>query len=93
MPLDKSGSKSSVKKNIVTEMKVGVPPKQALAIALSTKKTASKPMPYKPTMKEELSEGMTKQEARKVVSGKMKDEPDMMKGSALSMNARKKKMI
>jgi hypothetical protein len=40
MPLDKSGSKKSVGKNIKTEMKAGRPRKQAIAIALSVKKRA-----------------------------------------------------
>lgn len=35
MPLDKSGSKASVGKNIKTEEKAGKKPKQAIAIALS----------------------------------------------------------
>ncbi len=35
MPLDKSGSKKSVGKNIATEMKAGRPRAQAIAIALS----------------------------------------------------------
>jgi len=40
MPLDKSGSKKSVGKNIKTEMKAGRPRKQAIAIALSVKRRA-----------------------------------------------------
>lgn len=43
MPLDKSGSKAGVAKNIKTEMKAGRPQKQAIAIALNTKRTADKP--------------------------------------------------
>ena len=35
MPLDKSGSKKSVGKNIATEIKAGRPKKQAVAIALN----------------------------------------------------------
>lgn len=42
MPLDKSGSKKSVGKNIRTEMKAGRPPKQAIAIALNTRRQAKK---------------------------------------------------
>ena len=38
MPLDKSGSKKSVSKNIKTEMKAGRPQKQAVAIALSVQR-------------------------------------------------------
>lgn len=38
MPLDKSGSKASVGKNIKTEMAHGKPQKQAIAIALNTKR-------------------------------------------------------
>ena len=36
MPLDKSGSKVSVGKNIATEVAAGRPRKQAIAIALNT---------------------------------------------------------
>ena len=35
MPLDKSGSKASISKNISTEMHAGKPQKQAIAIAYS----------------------------------------------------------
>lgn len=35
MPLDKSGSKKSISKNIRTEMNEGKPQKQAVAIALN----------------------------------------------------------
>ena len=42
MPLDKSGSKESVGKNIRTEEKAGKPKKQALAIAYSVQKQAAK---------------------------------------------------
>jgi len=41
MPLDKSGSKASVGKNIKTEMAAGRPQKQAEAIALQTQRTAN----------------------------------------------------
>lgn len=40
MPLDKSGSKKSVSKNIRTEIKAGKKPKQAIAIALDVKRRA-----------------------------------------------------
>jgi hypothetical protein len=40
MPLDKSGSKASVSKNIETEMAAGKPQKQAVAIALNTQRAA-----------------------------------------------------
>lgn len=43
MPLDKSGSKASVGKNIKTEMAAGKPQKQAVAIAMSTKDRAKMP--------------------------------------------------
>ena len=43
MPLDKSGSKESVGKNIKTEMKAGKGRKQAVAIALQTAKKSGKP--------------------------------------------------
>jgi len=42
MPLDKSGSKASVGKNIATEVAAGKPRKQAIAIALSTQRRAHK---------------------------------------------------
>lgn len=38
MPLDKSGSKESVGKNIKAEMKAGKPKKQAVAIALNVER-------------------------------------------------------
>lgn len=40
MPLDKSGSKQSVGKNIKAEMAAGRPQKQAIAIALSVQRRA-----------------------------------------------------
>jgi len=42
MPLDKSGSKESVGKNIKAEMKAGKPKKQAVAIALSVERENAK---------------------------------------------------
>jgi hypothetical protein len=42
MPLDKSGSKKSVSKNIRTEIAHGKPQKQAVAIALETQRRAGK---------------------------------------------------
>jgi len=42
MPLDKSGSKESVGKNIKAEVKAGKPKKQALAIALNTEREYAK---------------------------------------------------
>jgi hypothetical protein len=41
MPLDKSGTKASIAKNIKTEMKAGKPQKQAVAIAMSVKRKAT----------------------------------------------------
>ena len=40
MPLVKSSSKSAFRKNVATEIKAGKPPKQAVAIAYSTKRAA-----------------------------------------------------
>ena len=40
MPLDNSGSKQSVGNNIKTEMAAGKPQKQAIAIAMNTKRKA-----------------------------------------------------
>jgi hypothetical protein len=42
MPLDKSGSKASVGKNIKAEMKAGKPKKQAIAIALNVERDNAK---------------------------------------------------
>jgi hypothetical protein len=42
MPLDKSGSKESVGKNIKAEMKSGKPKKQAVAIALNVERDNAK---------------------------------------------------
>ena len=42
MPLKKGYSKETISKNIKTEMKSGRPQKQAIAIALSTARTAEK---------------------------------------------------
>lgn len=42
MPLDKSGSDESVGKNIKAEKAAGKPQKQAIAIALNTKREARK---------------------------------------------------
>jgi hypothetical protein len=42
MPLDKSGSKKAVGRNIATEEAAGKPPAQAKAIALNTQRSAKK---------------------------------------------------
>lgn len=42
MPLDKSGSKAAVGRNIKTEEAAGRPRRQAIAIALSTQREHSK---------------------------------------------------
>jgi hypothetical protein len=42
MPLDRSGTKASVGKNIKTEMKAGKPKKQAIAIALNVERDNAK---------------------------------------------------
>jgi len=42
MPLDRSGSKESVGKNIKAEMKAGKPRKQAVAIALNVERDNAK---------------------------------------------------
>jgi len=43
MPLDTSGSKASVGKNIAAEERAGKPRKQAIAIALSVQRRAKSP--------------------------------------------------
>jgi hypothetical protein len=47
MPLVKSASKNAFRKNVAAEIKASKPPKQAVAIAYSTKRAAAK----KPAMK------------------------------------------
>lgn len=42
MPLDRSGSKASVSKNIKAEMEAGKPKKQAVAIALNVERDNAK---------------------------------------------------
>jgi hypothetical protein len=42
MPLQKGSSKSTISKNIRTEIAAGKPPKQAVAIALSTARKPQK---------------------------------------------------
>ena len=42
MPLVKSASKGAFRSNIKAEMKVGKPPKQAVAIAYSVKRAAQR---------------------------------------------------
>ena len=41
MPLKKSTSKKAFKDNIKAELKAGLPPKQAVAIAFATKRSAA----------------------------------------------------
>lgn len=41
MALIKSSSKNAFRKNVATEIKAGKPPKQAVAIAYSTKRSAA----------------------------------------------------
>lgn len=48
MPLVKSASKEAFEKNLRTEIKSGRPQKQALAIAYSTQRKASKTPAKKP---------------------------------------------
>lgn len=47
MPLDKSGSKKSIGKNIKTEEMAGKPKKQAIAIALNVARKAGDKIPEK----------------------------------------------
>ena len=42
MPLKKSGSKEAFRENVKAEVKVGKPPKQAVAIAYAVKRDATK---------------------------------------------------
>ena len=42
MPLVKSSSKNAFRKNVKAEIAAGKPPKQAVAIAYSTKRSAAK---------------------------------------------------
>jgi len=47
MPLVKSASKESFRKNVKAEMSAGKPQKQAVAIAYSVKREAQRPAPKK----------------------------------------------
>jgi uncharacterized protein DUF6496 len=47
MPLDKSGSKKSIGKNIATEEAAGKPKKQSIAIALDVARRAGAKIPKK----------------------------------------------
>jgi hypothetical protein len=47
MPLDKSGSKNSIGKNIKTEEKAGKPKRQAVAIALNVAREHGAKIPKK----------------------------------------------
>lgn len=47
MPLDKSGSKKSIGKNISTEEAAGKPKRQAVAIALNVARKAGTKIPMK----------------------------------------------
>lgn len=47
MPLDKSGSKKSIGRNIKTEEEAGKPKKQAIAIALNTARKSGAKIPKK----------------------------------------------
>lgn len=51
MPLDKSGSKKSVGKNIKTEMAAGKPQKQAVAIGLNVARENGAKIPKPSKMK------------------------------------------
>lgn len=51
MPLDTSGSKASIGKNIKTEMKAGKPQKQAVAIGLNVARENGAKIAKKPMMK------------------------------------------
>ena len=51
MPLDKSGSRASIGRNIKAEIAAGKPRKQAVAIALDTARRAGKNVGAKSTAK------------------------------------------
>ena len=70
MPLDKSGTETSVGKNIKTEKAAGKPAKQALAIALSVQDKAKDrkntiESAYKKHMKSSEETGETEKESKK----------------------------
>jgi hypothetical protein len=62
MPLDRSGSKASVSKNIKAEMKAGKPKKQAVAIALNVERDNAKGK-RKATLEEAYGRFLGKREA------------------------------
>ena len=71
MPLDKSGSKASVGKNISAEEAAGRPHKQAVAIALHTQDEAKHKHPhynsiYRPGHKESTGEHVTSDASEKL---------------------------
>jgi len=51
MPLDKSGSKKSIGKNIATEKAAGKSTKQSVAIALNVARKGGAKIPKKPSKK------------------------------------------
>jgi len=65
MPLDRSGSKASVSKNIKAEMAAGKPKKQAVAIALNVERDNAKGK-RKAALEEAYGKFLGKREAEKM---------------------------
>lgn len=86
MPLDKSGSKASIGKNIAAEESAGRPRAQAVAIALDTARRAGGDVPKKKSKKmsakdadKEAGESM-KKEMADMREGEPAENPDHAKG-------------
>ncbi len=70
MPLDKSGSKESIGKNIKAEEAAGKPHKQAVAIALDTARRAGTDIPKKKSLRQRMAAAKEASKAYRKAKGK-----------------------